>query len=194
MAEELRGYLRRQREAGAVCSHFELAFGMEDAQAADPASRREPVAMKTPRGPVLLRGRIDRVDELHGGEARGPLVIDYKTGRLPSEADLKEGRNLQMPVYIEAVEQILLRPCPGGVFHHVADAKDRHFSELKAPRKDPRPFRERRTEAVRLIGEFVAGIRGGRFDALPSATCPSYCPFREICQHADARAELKEGE
>jgi hypothetical protein len=34
-------------------------------------------------------------------------------------------------------------------------------------------------------------MRDGRFDVLPTHDCPGYCPYRQVCHYADARAELK---
>ena len=48
-----------------------------------------------------------------------------------------------------------------------------------------------RREKIETIGRFVASMRSGRFDLLPGDTCPSYCPFRQICQYAPSRAEAK---
>jgi hypothetical protein len=49
-----------------------------------------------------LRGKIDRIDVREGSVS--VAVIDYKTGRLPSVADVQEGRELQIVLYGLAVE------------------------------------------------------------------------------------------
>ncbi len=196
MQEELLGYLLAWRggaEPSREAAHFELGFGPggEAAGATDPASSPEPVAVDTAAGPVRVSGRIDRVDRLVADGEERLLVIDYKTGRLPSQADIDAGRNVQMYLYAEAAERLLGQPCLGGVFQQVRDGKERHFSALKPPRSDHRSFEERRAAAAETVGRFVEGIRAGRFDLLPTHDCPSYCPFRQACQYARARAELK---
>ena len=44
--------------------------------------------LKRPRGEVTLRARADRIDRLGDGSL---VVLDYKTGTLPSEAALLDG-------------------------------------------------------------------------------------------------------
>jgi ATP-dependent helicase/nuclease subunit B len=92
----------RSRSDAALPSFFEVAFGGPDQRApADPLiTHEDPVIL----GAVRLRGRVDRIDI-------GPdffTLIDYKTGsRVPSLADLRAGRSLQLPLYLPAVAQIL---------------------------------------------------------------------------------------
>jgi len=197
MHRELREYLLNQQEqtpAGTMHMHFELGFGVEGVapELQDPASRAEPVAIDTPAGKVRIRGKIDRVDKVVGKGLEGVLVVDYKTGRLPSNADIDEGRNLQLPIYTEAAEQILAQPSVGGTFHQVAEGASRDFWAFKAPRGDDRTFDKRRGDAVALIAEFVRGMAAGRFDALPTHACPGYCPFRQICHYSPARVQIKQ--
>ncbi len=193
MHRELRGYLLAQRGGAAEVEHlhFELGFGVEEIapEALDPSSQVEPVKLDTPAGAIRIRGKIDRVDRVAGGE--GLLVIDYKTGRLPAHADINAGRNLQLPIYSEAIERILSQPSLGGVFHHVADNAELHFSALKPPRGSTAAFEQRRQAAMAKISEFVRGMAAGRFDVTPTHNCPSYCPFRQICHYSPARAVFK---
>ncbi len=53
---------------------------------------------------LRLEGRIDRI-RLTGS---GFVVIDYKTGKVKTEADITAGKSLQLPLYLAAVEH--LRP------------------------------------------------------------------------------------
>jgi len=199
MQRELCEYLLNQREQSpADTTHvcFELGFGLDDVapELQDPASQAEPVTIDTPAGQVRIRGRIDRVDKVsHEGRA-GVMIVDYKTGSLPSYADIDEGRSLQLPIYTEAVEQILAQRSLGGTFHQVARGKRRDFSVFKPPRDDDRSFDERRSDALAVIANFVRGMAAGRFDAYPTRNCPGYCPFRQICHYSPARAQVKQPE
>ncbi len=57
---------------------------------------------------IKLRGRIDRIDISDENGIRYFRVIDYKTGQSPTGKDITEGRKIQLPLYIKAVnEQIL---------------------------------------------------------------------------------------
>ena len=56
-------------------------FALEDPRRIEPASREEYVSHTLPGG-LVLRGIIDRLDQAPDGALR---VVDYKTGRAPSE-------------------------------------------------------------------------------------------------------------
>ena len=68
---------------------YHTRFQTEDAE---PLWFEKSFAFKV--GPHLLRGRVDRVDRLPGGEYE---LIDYKTGRPKSEAQLAE--DVQLSLY-----------------------------------------------------------------------------------------------
>ena len=202
MRRDLWEYLLRARSADGLDArslHFELAFGREldDAEGHDPASRADPVTVTTPAGDLRLRGRIDRVDRVRAGEVEGLLVVDYKTGRLPTDADMAAGRNLQMPLYAKAVEAMLGAPSVGGAFHRVGatrGSQERYFAAIKPARggfQADDGYDDRLADALATVARFVGAMAAGRFDALPTHDCPSYCPFRRICHYAPARAEVK---
>jgi hypothetical protein len=121
--------------------------------------------------------------------------VDYKTGRLPSEADIDEGRNLQLPLYAAAAEQILGTPAMGGVFHHVGeDPRMRFFAAFKFARKKYaacEDYPQRQAAAMAKAQEFIDAMGGGRFDLLPKNKCPTWCPYRRICHFSPARLPLK---
>ncbi len=52
-------------------------------------------------GPFRVQGRIDRKDRVGVG---GIMVYDYKTGQVPATRDIREKRNLQLPLYIMALK------------------------------------------------------------------------------------------
>jgi len=194
ISRSLRDYLLKERgNEGAEQAYFELGFGVEDVpeEALDPNSISDPVTIETPTGNVRIRGKIDRIDRLHQPE-RALLVIDYKTGLLPGPTDINQGRSLQLPIYTEAVARIFDEDALGGAFHQVFKGTERHFSQIKPDRGDPRSFEQRRQDAAALIGRFVGAMADGRFDALPTRPCPRYCPFRRICHFSPARADLKQ--
>jgi len=191
MRDELLAYLQRQKAdaSGAESLHFELSFAAEyEGELQDAASRTEPVPFTTPGGEIRTRGKIDRVDRLPDGKL---LVVDYKTGALPTSADLAAGRNVQMPLYTVAAEAMLDAACAGGAFHSIRDGREAHFSELEKPRGEERDFAERMDAARETIAAFVAGARAGRFDALPAHHCSAYCPYRQVCGYSEPRADRK---
>ena len=202
MRRELSGFLDDQR-AGAppgACLHFELAFGPDEHSEGgrDPSSTAEPVTIDTPAGPVRLHGRIDRVDRVSLGDLGGLLVVDYKTGALPSEADILAGRNLQLTLYAEAVAGLLGARALGGVFYRVGGTgvASRFFAAVKPGRNgfSPRDTYDAQREALlALTGELVERARAGRFDLPREESCWSWCPYKLICQFSPARAAAKGG-
>ena len=121
-------------------------------------------------GPHLLRGRVDRVDRLPDG---GYELIDYKTGRPKTAAQLRE--DVQLSLYavgareswqLEAAAPGLLlrarrREGPGGAVRGGPRLDHRHG--LRGRRRHPRP--------------------GLRADAVVSAC--SICDYRIACPAAE---------
>jgi len=197
MHTQMRNYLLSLKKAKAPrrCGHFELAFGLEAApgEAVDPASRPEPIVINTPAGDIRLRGKIDRVDLADSGRSG---VIDYKTGALPSARDIAEGRNLQLPLYSCAAGEMLQADAAGGAFHRIGSGKSKKTLEFSADSSDRSIAKLGGYDAVndaamQSVGDFITAMSKGRFDLAPKHACPSYCPFRQICQFSPARAEVK---
>jgi RecB family exonuclease len=203
MRRDLAAYLdaAKASKLSAQAVRFELSFGspLKTDEPHDESSTDEPVAVQTPAGEILLRGRIDRVDRVCFEDIEGLLVVDYKTGRLPGEADVLAGRNLQMPLYAAAVESLLGERCLGGAFHGIGgEGKfERLFAALKASRSKDQPYRldERYEEhlqaTMETVGRFIRRMADGEFHVAPSGPCPSYCPLRQICQYSPVRAQRK---
>ena len=79
-----------------VNKETEMSFGGEGAYPA--------VEVDYGDGKIYLNGKVDRLDEWHGRF----VVIDYKSGKEASqynEQQLYQGWQLQLPVYVKAVEQ-----------------------------------------------------------------------------------------
>ena len=188
MRSELRDYLLRARadELPAAGIHFELAFGIDEA-----------TIVTTPAGPIRVRGRIDRVDLVAFAERTGLLVVDYKTGALPTRKDILEGRQVQLPLYAAALANLLEAECFGGVYHRVGPKQaqtDLFFAAVKRARGAYAPAGEYQTDhqaAMAAIGGSVEGMRAGRFGQADGASCPSWCPYRRICHCSPARAAVK---
>lgn len=103
MIERLLRY-ERTRSLSVRPAYFELSFGRygRSVQDADPLIRHDqPIQI----GAVQYRGRVDRVEK----DERVFSIIDYKTGSsVPSPRDMQLGMSLQLPLYLVAVEQLLL--------------------------------------------------------------------------------------
>ena len=119
----LRADLERYLEhAAAVASPLEptaleLGFGFADGDLAPHANDALGEAGELPalelEGGVRLRGRIDRVDTGGRGEA---VVYDYKGARAPAAARWKRDGNLQVALYMRAVEDLLHLEVVGGFY------------------------------------------------------------------------------
>jgi RecB family exonuclease len=134
-----------------------------------------PLQVETPDGPALVQGRIDRVDQ----RADGALaVVDYKSssaGRPAKEA--LEGRDLQLAVYVLAVEQVLAagQQVERAAFFQIGSG--RRGAELKAQQ-----LRDALQVAQERIGETIAAVRAADFRVRPRDKCPDYCEFEAICR------------
>ncbi len=122
-----------------------------------------------------LRGTFDRVDRA-GDEF---VLMDYKTGTTKiSKQEVREGRHLQLPIYIFAAEQM---------GYPVADAFFLHIGDGKASRALPSAERAELLEHARAhISNYVALARRGEFAVKPTRqndqVCAAYCEFAALCR------------
>jgi superfamily I DNA/RNA helicase/RecB family exonuclease len=122
-------------------------------------------------GPHHVRGRVDRVDRLPGGDYE---LIDYKTGERKSEEDLES--DLQLALYRLAAREAWDLEASTGSYYYVLDAE-----KVAAPTKSDDAERVERT--VLQVGE---GILGQDFEPTPSPTKCSWCDYRLICPAAES--------
>jgi ATP-dependent helicase/nuclease subunit B len=193
----LGAYLADQRQradgedgdSGAV--HFELGFGMSGAAAerTDPHSRGDPVTVRAGETAIRVRGKIDRVDR-----EGALLAVDYKTGALPTYVSIREGLDLQLALYARMLEAALGEPVHGGAYHDVRNHAHRYFAGfryVRGRRVEVEEFPEQLDASMQAVARCVRGIRAGRFDALPTHGCLSWCPYRQICHYSRHRARRK---
>jgi DNA helicase-2/ATP-dependent DNA helicase PcrA len=122
-------------------------------------------------GPHLLRGRVDRVDRLPGGEYE---LIDYKTGRPKSPSQLAE--DVQLSLYaVGAREAWSLESSQQAYYYLLDDAK------VAVP--DDGGDREEWVREVAL--EVAEGILGQGFEPTPSYAACSVCDYRLMCPAAE---------
>jgi superfamily I DNA/RNA helicase len=182
--------------------YLEIAFGMPNVDA-DPESAPDPLVLfRIPGDPtsdaLKVRGQIDRVD----ASADGRLVAyDYKTSYGPRLVDMQEGRDVQIGIYLAALEQLFATEgevVAGGGYYTLRPTAARRNSGLyRADMRqvtdihpscgaslDPERFVGLR-EAVRE-NVFVAfdRIRDGDFRLAPSqddASC-TRCDYAHVCR------------
>ena len=122
-------------------------------------------------GPHLLRGRVDRVDRLPGGEYE---LIDYKTGRPKSPGQLVD--DVQLSLYAVGAREAWRLDSSQQAYYYVLD-------DQKVAVPDDR---EDRFEWIQEVAMEVAdGILSQGFEPTPSFAACSVCDYRLICPAAE---------
>ena len=196
-------FLRLQAAAAnpAVPTHFELSFGSYPGMGErDRQSTTTHYAIGDPESgyEVRISGKIDRIDRTDDGSF---VVFDYKTGRMPSVADIDTGLNLQLPLYVLAVESLFegLREGAGAAYLMLrdledcgrsglfADATHRNTAYVASGRQgmyDHEAYRQR-LDAVRgFVLSYTRAMRRGIFRVTthdPDKICP-HCPYQQSCR------------
>ena len=192
-------------------AYFELGFGMKDDDG-DPQSTNSCLEMSRSRlsegrpESVSIRGRIDRVDIAKDGTV---IAYDYKLKKGAGVADMRDGRDLQIGIYLTALEQLFLRghPIAGGGYYLMRGSNDRRnrglyratfndYTKLGnvASKLSDEKWSEVRSEMEARVWEFIDGMRAGCFRVLPSApkdSCP-ICDFSAVCRYEIFRIRGKE--
>jgi DNA helicase-2/ATP-dependent DNA helicase PcrA len=118
-----------------------------------------------------VRGRVDRVDELPGGDYE---LIDYKTGERKTEEDLDT--DLQLALYRLAAREAWDIEAAFASYDYVLDAE-----KIPAPMRPDDAERVERT--VVTVGE---GVLSQDFEPRPSPSVCSWCDYRLICPAAES--------
>jgi ATP-dependent helicase/DNAse subunit B len=192
-----------------VPAYFEVAFGGARSAAKDPDSKDEPLELSREtfvgEEKIKISGQIDRVDI-----ARDNTVVayDYKLSTGASRSDITTGRSLQLPIYLEALEKLILpdHPIAGGGYYVIRGAQDRRNKGLyRASQLDYLRLRAKnsvfsdedwqriRAEVVARVWDFLDGMRGGSFIVDPSErqkTC-RFCDYGAVCRYSRDRIERK---
>jgi RecB family exonuclease len=152
----------------------------------EPAGTERQVAATT--GALALSGRVDRID-VRGDEL---VVVDYKTGRVPSTEDDARG-SPALAAYVLGVRRTLRRPCSRVELHHLPSGTVAAFEHTDRSRAN----HVRRAEDVAAdIGAATAALAAGEepdvaFPAVPGRQC-SWCDFRPSCPAGQAAAPPRE--
>jgi len=121
-------------------------------------------------GRHTLRGRVDRVDRLPDG---GYELIDYKTGRPKSRAQLRE--DVQLALYAVGAREAWRLEASQQAYLYVLDDE-----------KVPLPTAEIDPEWIEdTVHEVADGILGQGFEPTPSYAACSMCDYRIACPAAE---------
>jgi DNA helicase II / ATP-dependent DNA helicase PcrA len=121
-------------------------------------------------GPHLLRGRVDRVDQLPDGRYE---LIDYKTGKPKSAADLRE--DVQLSLYQMGARESWNLETSAQSYYYVLDNE-----------KVPVEHSEEELDRVRgTVSTIAEGILAQEFEPTPSREICPFCDYRIICPAAE---------
>ena len=188
---------------------FELAFGRAS-EASDPHSTRQYLTLS--RGSeaaaesALIQGQIDRVDLNETEELA--IAYDYKLSKGASLDDIKSGRQVQIPIYLAALEQLFLprwELVGGGYYtlrgkgarlnqglYRTAYADCTQVTSRWTKFDDPE-WQRIRQDVSRRIWDFIDGMRSGHFRVKPSLgrhTC-KFCDYSAVCRYDAYRINRK---
>jgi ATP-dependent helicase/DNAse subunit B len=196
--------------AGVVPAYFEIGFGGIRSAARDPHSKQEPLELvrSTFVGEEAMKisGQIDRVDVARDNTL---IAYDYKLSTGSSTDDIRSGRSLQLPIYLEALERLILpgHKIAGGGYYVIRGGNERrnkglHRKEaLQYSKLNPTvnsvvsedEWRNIREEVIAKIWDFLDHMRAGHFSVDPSEkdkTC-RFCDFAAVCRYDRYRIERK---
>ena len=193
-----------------VPAYFEVAFGGLKSNARDPHSTDKPLELlrSTFVGEEAMKisGQIDRVDV-----ARDDTLIayDYKLSMGASKDDIRTGRSLQLPIYLEALEKLILphQPIAGGGYYTIRGGGERRNRGLHRASAiaysgisgraggviGDDEWQHIRAEVIAKVWDFLDQMRAGQFVVNPSEkdkTC-RFCDFGAVCRYNRYRIERK---
>jgi ATP-dependent helicase/DNAse subunit B len=197
-------------DAGVVPAYFEIAFGGMKANARDPDSTETPLELSRStfvgEETMKINGQIDRVDV---ASDQTLIAYDYKLSMGSSKDDIRLGRSLQLPIYLEALEKLILpdHPIAGGGYYVIRGGSDRRNkglyrasglpyskigAKVSAVMADDE-WQQIRAEVIAKIWDFLDRMRAGQFTVDPSEkkkTC-RFCDFGAVCRYDRYRIDRK---
>ncbi|HEY6802105.1 MAG TPA: PD-(D/E)XK nuclease family protein [Pyrinomonadaceae bacterium] len=189
---------------------FEISFGGTRSAAKDPGSTDTPLELTRStfvgEESIKISGQIDRVDL---AEDNTLIAYDYKLSVGSTKEDIRAGRSLQIPIYLEALERLILpgHEVAGGGYYIIRGANDRRnrglyrASKLDYYKLHPKAlavmtddeWQYIRKSVIAEIWKFLDRMRGGQFIVNPSErnkTC-RFCDYGAVCRYNRARIEIK---
>ena len=164
------GFGEREREielrekARVALTRYHERLGDQDSQ---PVWFERPFSFTL--GPHHLRGRVDRVDRLGGGEDEAYELIDYKTSRPKTATQLRD--DIQLSLYALAASEDWGFESSRQAYYYVLD-----------DRKVRVPSSEKSAESVKdTVLEVGEAILAQEFEPTPSRAACSICDYRIVC-------------
>lgn len=124
-------------------------------------------------GESTFAGKIDRIDFVKEEDGvKQVCIVDYKTGKVKSEADIK--KDLQLPLYAIFVEEKLGYKVVGAQYIFLEDGVK---IEVDISSK-------RREKAKERMVDIIEDIKSRDFHAEPDMFKCSMCDYRTVCEFA----------
>ena len=154
---------------------------------------------------MKISGQIDRVDIAADDTL---IAYDYKLSKGAPRHDIYEGRNLQIPIYLEALEQIFFPgEIAGGGYYTLRGGSDRRNTGLyrkefntkylglgaKNSIFSDQDWQQFRADVTKRIWSFLDRMRAGQFTVEPSEgykTC-KFCDYVAVCRYEKYRIDRK---
>jgi DNA helicase-2/ATP-dependent DNA helicase PcrA len=157
---------RLRGKATAALERYHRRFQSEDSE---PMWFERPFTFRL--GPHLLRGRVDRVDRLPGGEYE---LIDYKTGRPKTATQLAD--DVQLSLYAVGAREAWSLEASRQAYYYVLDDEKVSVGGDGADR----------AAWIREVALDVAeGVLSQGFEPTPSYAACSVCDYRLMCPAAE---------
>jgi len=196
--------------AGTLPAYFEIAFGGTKSAARDPHSKEEPLELSRAtfvgKETIKISGQIDRVDLATDNTL---VAYDYKLSTGASKEDIQSGRSLQLPIYLEALERLILpgQRIAGGGYYVIRGGNDRRNKGLHRATAleysgigkkagavmGDAEWQQIRSAVIAKVWDFLDGLRAGQFVVNPAEkkkTC-RFCDFAAVCRYDRFRIEGK---
>jgi len=199
----------RINQRGIRPRYFELAFGRASLFS-DPGSSLDYLKMKRERADAteiaLVQGQIDRVDV--NEQEKVAVAYDYKLSQGARLEDIEAGRQVQIPIYLAALEQLFLPgfTLAGGGYYRLRGSGSRlnqglyraKFADCTSVTSTRTKLDEIEWERIRgevraRVWEFIDGMRAGDFRVKPSLgkeTC-KFCDYAAVCRYDTYRISRK---
>ena len=130
-----------------------------------PKNKLKELRFNLPIDNMLITGIIDCVVET----ADGLVIVDYKTGRPPEQAEVKIGYAYQLAIYKHAAEKLLGKKVVEAKLHFL-----QNLSEWSLPLD-----RDHLAVALALCKEI--SVKGGEEDFICNLANCKYCPYNYLC-------------
>lgn len=204
------GIQEQAAATGVLPAYFEVAFGGLKSTARDPSSTEEPLRLQRAtfvgEETIKISGQIDRVDIAADGTL---IAYDYKLSTGSTREDITSGRSLQLPIYLEALEKLLLpdHRLAGGGYYVIRGGNERRnkglhrasalqYSKIRATVNavlSDEEWEQIRRDTIAKVWDFLDHMRAGEFGVNPSQkqkTC-RFCDFAAVCRYDRFRIDGK---